>query len=45
MAEQYSIQAENLMKTAVEEYIEIIKEVKATDANLTIIRNLRISIR
>tara|TARA_B100001996_G_C18557579_1_gene553329 strand:- start:227 stop:820 length:594 start_codon:yes stop_codon:yes gene_type:complete len=44
MAEQYSIQAENLMKTAVEEYVEIIKEVKATDANLTIIRNLRISI-
>ena len=28
MAEQYSIQAENLMKTAVEEYVEIIKEVK-----------------
>ena len=45
MAEQYSVQAENLMKSAVEEYKEIIKDVKATDANLTIIRNLRISIQ
>ena len=34
MAEQYSMQAENLMKSSVEEYKEIIKEVKATDANL-----------
>ena len=42
MAEQYSMQAENLMKSAVEEYKEIVKEVKATDANLTIIRNIRI---
>jgi len=45
MAEQYSVQAENLMKSAVEEYKEVIKEVKATDANLTIIRNLRINIQ
>ncbi len=45
MAEQYSMQAENLMKSAVEEYKEIIKEVKATDANLTIIRNIRINIQ
>ena len=45
MAEQYSVQAENLMKSAVEEYKEVIKDVKATDANLTIIRNLRISIQ
>ena len=28
MAEQYSMQAENLMKSAVEEYKEIVKEVK-----------------
>ena len=42
MAEQYSMQAENLMKSAVEEYKEIVKEVKATDANLTIIRNIRV---
>ena len=45
MAEQYSVQAENLMKSAVEEYKEVIKDVKATDANLTIIRNLRINIQ
>ena len=45
MAEQYSMQAENLMKSAVEEYKEIVKEVKATDANLTIIRNIRINIQ
>ena len=45
MAEQYSMQAENLMKSAVEEYTEVIKEVKATDANLTIIRNIRVSIQ
>ena len=45
MAEQYSMQAENLMKSAVEEYTELIKEVKATDANLTIIRNIRVNIQ
>ena len=44
MAEQYSVQAENLMKTAVEEYVEVLKDIKATDANLTVIRNIRISI-
>jgi ribosome recycling factor len=33
------------MKSAVEEYKEVIKEVKATDANLTVIRNLRINIQ
>ena len=44
-AEQYSMLAENLMKSAVEEYKEIVKEVKATDANLTIIRNIRVSIQ
>ena len=44
MAEQYSVQAENLMKNAVEEYIDILKDIKATDANLTVIRNIRISI-
>ena len=29
MAEQYSVQAENLMKTAVEEYVDILKDIKA----------------
>ena len=44
MAEQYSVQAENLMKTAVEEYIDVLKDIKATDANLAVIRNIRISV-
>ena len=37
MAEQYSVQAENLMKTAVEEYIDVLKDIKATDANLALL--------
>ena len=45
MAEQYSDQAENLMKAAVEDYSEIISEVKSTDANLTIIKNIRVNIQ
>ena len=45
MLNSSSMQAENLMKSAVEEYKEIVKEVKATDANLTIIRNIRINIQ
>ncbi len=44
MAEQYSVQAENLMKSAVEEYAEDLKDVKATDANLAVIRNIRVNI-
>ena len=44
MAEQYSVQAENLMKTAVEEYVDVLKDIKATDANLTVIQNIRISV-
>ena len=44
MAEQYSVQAENLMKTAVEEYVDVLKDIKATDANLAVIRNIRISV-
>ena len=44
MAEQYSVQAENLMKTAVEEYIDVLKDIKATDANLTVIQNIRVSV-
>tara|TARA_A100001011_G_C14296483_1_gene838673 strand:- start:1130 stop:1729 length:600 start_codon:yes stop_codon:yes gene_type:complete len=44
MAEQYSVQAENLMKVAVEEYVDVLKDIKATDANLAVIRNIRINI-
>ena len=32
------------MKSSVEEYTETLKDVKATDANITILRNIRISI-
>ncbi len=45
MAEKYSDQAENLMKAAVEDYEEVLKDVKSTDANLTIIRNIRVNIQ
>ena len=45
MAEKYSDQAENLMKAAVEDYAEVLKDVKSTDANLTIIRNIRVNIQ
>ena len=31
MAEQYSVQAENLMKTAVEEYVDILKDIKVLE--------------
>ena len=40
MAEQYSVQAENLMKTAVEEYVDALRDIKATDANLTVLEIL-----
>ena len=45
MAEQYSIQAETLMKATVEDYSEEIQTVKASDANLTIIKGIRINIQ
>ena len=45
MAEKYSDQAENLMKAAVEDYVEVLKDVKSTDANLTIIKNIRVNIQ
>ena len=45
MAEQYSIQAETLMKATVEDYGEEIKSVKASDANLTVIKGIRINIQ
>ena len=44
MAEQYSIQAETLMKAAVEDYGEIIKSVQASNANMTIIKAIKITI-
>lgn len=44
MAEQYSIQAETLMKAAVEDYLEIIKSVQASNANMTVIKAIKVTI-
>ena len=45
MAEQYSIQAETLMKAAVEDYGEELKSIKASDANETLLKAIRINIQ
>ena len=45
MAEQYSIQAETLMKAAVEDYEEELRSIKASDANETILKGIRINIQ
>ena len=45
MAEQYSIQAETLMKAAVEDYSEELKAIKASDANETVLKGIRINIQ
>ena len=44
MAEQYSIQAETLMKAAVEEHKETL-EIEASDANESILKGIRINIQ
>ena len=44
MAEQYSIQAETLMKSAVEDYVEVIKVVQASNANMTLIKGVKITL-
>lgn len=45
VADKYTIQAETLMKAAIEEYVEILKEVKSSDANLATLKGLRINIQ
>ena len=45
MAEQYSIQAETLMKAAVEEQKEILLEIDASDANESVLKGIRINIQ
>ena len=45
VADKYTIQAETLMKAAIEDYSEIINEVKSADANLTIIKGIRINVQ
>ena len=44
MAEQYSIQAETLMKAAVEDYLEIIKTVQSSNANMAVIKSVKVTI-
>ena len=43
--EKYSPQAEMLMKNTIEDFEEDLREVKATDANLNVIRGIRINIQ
>ena len=45
MAEQYSIQAETLMKVAVEEHAELLQDIKASDANESILKGIRVNIQ
>lgn len=45
VADKYTIQAETLMKAAIEDYVEIIDEVKSADANLSTLKGLRINIQ
>lgn len=44
MAEQYSIQAQTLMQAAVEDYKEVITSVQASNANMTIIKGIKVTI-
>ncbi|MFL2661262.1 MAG: ribosome recycling factor [Alphaproteobacteria bacterium] len=45
VADKYTIQAETLMKAGIEDYEEILKEVKSADANLSTLRGLRINVQ
>ena len=45
VADKYTIQAETLMKAAIEDYTDLIQEVKSTDANLTTLKGIRINIQ
>ena len=42
--EQYSIQAETLMKAAVEDYKEIIVDIQAANANMNVLKGIRVTI-
>ena len=45
VADKYTIQAETLMKAAIEDYTDVIQEVKSADANLTTLKGIRINIQ
>ena len=42
--EQYSVQAETLMKAAIEDYLELIKEIQASNANMKLIKSIKITV-
>lgn len=42
--EQYSVQAETLMKAAIEDYHELIKEIQASNANMKLIKGIKITV-
>ena len=42
--EQYSVQAETLMKAAIEDYLELIKEIQASNANMKLIKGIKITV-
>ena len=43
--ENYSPQAQTLMKNTVEDFEEELRDVKASDANLNVLRGIRINIQ
>ncbi len=42
--EQYSVQAETLMKAAIEDYVELIKDIQASNANMKLIKGIKITV-
>ena len=42
--EQYSVQAETLMKAAIEDYLELIKEIQASNVNMKLIKSIKITV-
>ena len=42
--EQYSVQAETLMKAAIEDYQELIRDIQASNANMKLIKSIKITV-
>lgn len=42
--EQYSVQAETLMKAAIEDYQELIRDIQASNANMKLIKGIKITV-
>ena len=45
VADKYTIQAETLMKAGIEDYEDILRDVKSSDANLATLKGLRINVQ